>query len=122
MFLILSFASAVAASMILLLFGIRWYSEFIFSHLVEAKHRDAEIIIATGCAPQVWDKRLAAQIGGARFAKRHAMRRIRKVKAYFERTPLVDSEHARDVLVSGLEMVQQDWKGRGWDEISASGH
>lgn len=101
--------------------GIVAYSELLLRLLVERKHRDTEMITETDLAPPDWPRRISFRvlgfIGGKPAKKRMAMQRINRLISYFQRTPLVDDEDTRRLIVSQLTNARKLWKQRNWDEI-----
>ena len=93
------------------------YSEKILSALVERKHRDAEAILSTGIVPPQWAKKGINYFVGDRISKSIVIRRLDKVIKYFQHSPLVESDDAREILVGRLRSIQESWRKMNWKEM-----
>ena len=95
------------------------YTMKIASLVIEQKHRDAEEILNTGLVPLRWLKKGTV----SRFLlisvtpKHIALRRLQKIINYFQRSPLVEDEESREILLSRLEAVKKAWQESDWQEI-----
>jgi hypothetical protein len=94
-----------------------FYSEKITHLLVERKHRDAESILASGCAPSEWKKHILVSIGGDSLAKLFVLKKLQRIVHYFERTRLVDDEKTRESIVSQLTGIHNHWADMSREEI-----
>ncbi len=93
------------------------YSEKVITTLVEQKHRDAEVILSTGIVPPKWAKRGINSFVGEGISKSIVMRRLDKVIKYFQHSPLVESDDAREILVGRLRGIQESWQKMNWKEM-----
>ncbi len=98
---------------------------------VDRRHRAAEEILDSGCAPRAWVEMLGSRFPGIgagdvvpgreRALKRRLLRELRSLEKYFERSPLVDTEETRRVLVAELREVRQKWQAAAVTELIAPG-
>ena len=93
------------------------YSEKILSTMVEKKHRDAEAILTTGIVPPNWAKRSIYYFVGEGISKSITLRRLNRVIKYFQRTPLIESDDAREILVGRLRGIETSWRKMNWKEM-----
>ncbi len=90
-------------------------------------HESAEYIVEHHSVPPAWQAKLGKRLKGLRLegaeprsrAKRACLRQLGKLIKHFQRTSLVVDEEARDILVSELERVDEEWRSRGWGEMCA---
>ena len=99
----------VGIMMIILFISIKYYSFLMFQLLVERKHRDAEYLIETGLIPFEWKRKKIIRYGGNYLRKKYVLRRIKKLIIYFKRSPLVDSEESRTILLNKLQAILSEW-------------
>jgi hypothetical protein len=102
--------------LVLFFWFILGYSNRMVRLLVESRHRDAEFILSSRMPPPDWKSRLLVRFGPAA-AKWYALRRVKIITNYFQRTPFVDSEEVRRAAVDDLEAVRKEWRGKTWNEI-----
>ena len=103
------FSLFVGIMMIILFISIKYYSFLMFQLLVERKHRDAEYLIETGLIPFEWKRKKIIRYGGNYLRKKYVLRRIKKLIMYFKRSPLVDSEESRTILLNKLQAILSEW-------------
>ena len=103
------FSLFVGIMMIILFLSIKFYSFLMFQLLVEKKHRDAEYLIETGLIPFEWKRKKIIRYGGNYLRKKYVLRRIKKLIMYFKRSPLVDSEESRTILLNKLRAILSEW-------------
>ena len=103
------FSLFVGIMMIILFISIKYYSFLMFQLLVERKHRDAEYLIETGLIPFEWKRKKIIRYGGNYLRKKYVLRRIKKLIMYFKRSPLVDSEESRTILLNKLRAILSEW-------------
>ncbi len=103
------FSLFVGIMMIILFISIKYYSFLMFQFLVERKHRDAEYLIETGLIPFEWKRKKIIRYGGNYLRKKYVLRRIKKLIMYFKRSPLVDSEESRTILLNKLQAILSEW-------------
>jgi hypothetical protein len=82
---------------------------------VDRRHRAAEQILETGRPPQAWLEGLPPS--SPERARRRLLRELRRLQKYFERSPLVDTEETRHVLVGQLKEVGDKWKAAPAAEV-----
>ena len=99
------FSLFVGIMMIILFISIKYYSFLMFQLLVERKHRDAEYLIETGLIPFEWKRKKIIRYGGNYLRKKYVLRRLKKLIMYFKRSPLVDSEESRTILLNKLQAI-----------------
>ena len=103
------FSLFIGIMMIILFISIKYYSFLMFQLLVERKHRDAEYLIETGLIPFEWKRKKIIRYGGNYLRKKYVLRRIKKLIMYFKRSPLVDSEESRTILLNKLQAILSEW-------------
>ncbi len=96
---------------------------------VDRRHRAAEELLESGRAPRAWIEMLAKRFPGIgsgevapgreRALKRRLLSELRRIEKYFERSPLVDTEETRTVLVAELRALGQKWKAAPVGELIA---
>lgn len=106
---LLVFSLFVGIMMIILFILIKYYSFLMFQLLVERKHRDAEYLIETGLIPFELKRKKIIRYGGNYLRKKYVLRRIKKLIMYFKRSPLVDSEESRTILLNKLQAILSEW-------------
>ena len=98
---------------------------------ISQRHMAVEQILNTGRAPQEWTQALQTRVAQA--ANNHAgERRLRRAKAkakketvaklqslanYFKRSPCVDSEETRQILLNDLLELMTRWRQSAWEDI-----
>jgi hypothetical protein len=94
---------------------------------------DAEYIIEHTAVPPAWRDELAKKHAGLRpgcsdasrkerhqaLAKRACLRRLDKLITFSRKTSVVADEEAREILVSELVRVDEEWRSRSWEEMTA---
>lgn len=103
------FSLFIGIMMIILFISIKYYSFLMFQLLVERKHRDAEYLIETGLIPFEWKRKKIIRYGGNYLRKKYVLRRIKKLIMYFKRSPLIDSEESRTILLNKLQAILSEW-------------
>jgi len=93
------------------------YSQKAVSRLVETKHRAAEEILKTGIAPHKWGKKGLTRLLNLGLPKLIAVWKLERIISYFQYTPLVEDEDTRELLLSRLRKIRDDWKSKEWKEI-----
>lgn len=110
----------VAAAVLLLVVRllIVSYSNMLVKVFVDDRHEDADTILQTGMMPTRW---LVTQGRVPRLkrpvSRRTALRRLRKIIAYFEQTRLVGTDEERAVKVSRLRAVYAAWENSSQAEL-----
>jgi hypothetical protein len=98
---------------------------------IQHVHESAEYIVEHHSVPLAWQAKLGKRLRGLRSegaeagrrerhrarAKRACLRQLGKLIKHFQRTSLVVDEEARDILVSELARVDEEWRSRSWDEM-----
>jgi hypothetical protein len=98
---------------------------------IQHVHESAEYIVEHHSVPLAWQAKLAKRSRGLRpegaeprlrerhcaRAKRACLRQLGKLIKHFQRTSLVVDEEARDILVSELTLVDEEWRSRSWVEM-----
>ena len=103
------FSLFVGIMMIILFISIKYYSFLMFQLLVERQHRDAEYLIETGLIPFEWKRKKIIRYGGNYLRKKYVLRRIKKLIMYCKRSPLIDSEESRTILLNKLQAILSEW-------------
>ena len=78
---------------------------------VNALHQEIETILETERIPEAWlDPRPVDDRRWARRQQRRALRRLRKVRAYIERTPSISDVESREYILSELDRIRDLWQ------------
>ena len=78
---------------------------------VNALHHAIETILETEQIPEAWlDPRPAADHRWTQKQQRRALRRLRKVRAYIERTPSISDVESREYILSELDRIRDQWR------------
>lgn len=83
---------------------------------VDRHHRTTEVLLETRGVPEQWRhevRRRFPVIGDDRTerrARRFLIRRLDRLARYFERTPLVDSEETRRLIIDQLVEIAEEWE------------
>jgi uncharacterized membrane protein YcjF (UPF0283 family) len=99
---------------------------------IQQLHAGAEYIVEHHSVPPAWQAKLGKRLRGLGIpetasgraaahrsrAKRACLRQLVKLIKHFQRTSLVVDEEARDILVSELVRVNEEWRSRGWEEMT----
>ena len=93
------------------------YTEKAVSFLVVSKHRDAEMIMDSGIAPPKWNRLGPFRFGPPALARYRALRRMSRIVKYFEHTPMVEDEEVRELILTKLRTIRDDWRGKDWRGI-----
>jgi len=93
------------------------YSEKVIIAMVEKKHRDAEAILATCIVPLKWGKGGVHSFVGEEISKFIVIRQLEKLIKYFQHSPLVEGDDAREMLVGRLQGVRDSWYKMNWKDI-----
>lgn len=93
------------------------YSEKVITAMVEQKHRDAEVILATGIVPLKWGNGRFHSFVSEDISKFFVIRRLEKLIKYFQHSPLVDSDDAREMLVGRLQNIRDSWCKMNWKDM-----
>jgi len=94
---------------------------------------DAEYVVACHAVPPAWQERLRKSLRGLRSdcadprlkarhqarARRWCLRELERLLSFAKKTSIVADEEARQVFVSELSRVHEEWRGRSWDEMCA---
>ena len=75
------------------------------------------MILSSGIAPPKWNRLGLIRLGAGGFVKYRAMWKMGRIINYFEHTPMVENDEARELIVSRLKGVRSEWKGMNWEEI-----
>ena len=100
---------------------------------IQHVHESAEYIVEHHSVPPAWQAKLGKRLKGLQHdsaeprlrerhrarAKRACLRQLDKLIKHFKRTSLVVDEEARDILVSELSRVDEEWRGRSWEQMCA---
>jgi len=116
-YLLLFFLGVIAFIFLLYKFMI-FISETMIRLLVDRKNQDAEVIMYSGHAPPEWGKKGLARLGIDRLSKAIAMRRLNRVIKDIKKSPLVENEEGRTIVMDKLNEVRKKWKSMPWREIS----
>jgi len=116
MYFLLLLAGMVAFIFLLYKF-ILGYSQKTVSRLVEKKHRAAEVILNTGIAPHKWGEKGLTRVLNRSLSKFIVVWKLERIISYFQHTPLVEDEDTRELLLSKLRKIRDDWKRKEWKEI-----
>lgn len=96
---------------------------------------DTEYVVEHHAIPPAWLAKLQENLRGLRSdgagsrlrarhqarAVRRCLRRLDRLIAFSRKTSIVTDEEAREVLVSELMKVDEEWRSRGWEGLSAPG-
>lgn len=78
---------------------------------VNALHHTIETILETERIPEAWlDPRPANDRRAAQRQLRRALRRLRKTRAYIERTPSISDVESREYILSELDRIRDQWR------------
>ena len=78
---------------------------------VNALHQEIETILETERIPETWlDPRPANDCRAAQRQLRRALRRLRKTRAYIERTPSISDVESREYILSELDRIRDQWR------------
>ena len=73
---------------------------------VNALHQEIETILETERIPEAW---LDPRPANDRRQLRRALRRLRKTRAYIERTPSISDVESREYILSELDRIRDQW-------------
>ncbi len=73
---------------------------------VNALHQEIETILETERIPEAW---LDPHPANDRRQLRRALRRLRKTRAYIERTPSISDVESREYILSELDRIRDQW-------------
>jgi hypothetical protein len=76
---------------------------------VNARHRAAESILDSTQVPEDWVEEAVRKGRSGERARRFFLRRLRVLRRYFERSPLVDGEDTRRILLEALDEARDAW-------------
>jgi hypothetical protein len=96
------------------------YAEKILHLMTNNRHNDSDFLINTGLAPETWKKRPVFRIGllfSEKTAHALAMKRVDALSNYFTRTPLVNSEESRKVILKQFSELKEKWSKSSWEEL-----
>jgi hypothetical protein len=96
---------------------------------------DTEYIVEHHAVPPAWLAKLHENLLGLRpdgaeprtlarhqaRARRFCLCRLDRLIAFSRKTSIVADEEARQILVSELMKVDEEWRSRSWEELSAPG-
>ena len=78
---------------------------------VNALHQEIETILETERIPEAWlDPRPDDDPRWAPRQQRRALRRLRKTRAYIERTPSISDIESREYILSELDRIRDQWR------------
>ena len=78
---------------------------------VNALHHTIETILETERIPEAWlDPHPANDRRAAQRQLRRALRRLRKTRAYIERTPSISDVESREYILSELDRIRDQWQ------------
>jgi len=81
---------------------------------INALHRAAEIILDTERIPAAWLEPAPTAPDRVRRwelrQKRRAVRRIRKLRTYMQRTPCISDVESREFLMTELDRIRDQWR------------
>lgn len=81
---------------------------------INALHQAAELILETERIPDVWLEPLPSDASRVRRweqrQQRRAVRRIRKVRTYMERTPAISDVESREHVMTELDRIRNQWR------------
>ncbi len=78
---------------------------------VNALHHTIETILETEQIPEAWlDPGPANDRRAAQRQLRRALRRLRKARAYIERTPSISDVESREYILSELDRIRDQWR------------
>ena len=121
MYLLWTLIGCIAVFLLFRLFIVS-YATMLTKRFVEDRHEDADVILETGFLPGRW-----LVIGRRRprmrkrFTKRKAMKKLRAIISYFERTPMVADDEARATMLERLEAVSSAWQTASLAELRPPG-
>ncbi len=73
---------------------------------VNALHQEIETILETERIPEAW---LDPRPANDQRQLRRALRRLRKTRAYIERTPSISDVESREYILSELDRIRDQW-------------
>ncbi len=93
---------------------------------INAMHRAAEVILDTERIPAEWLEHAPAAPDRLRRwelrQKRRAIRRIRKLHTYMQRTPCISDVESREFLMAELDRIRGQWLTSAPDVIVPTPH
>ncbi len=78
---------------------------------VNALHQEIETILETERIPEAW---LDPRPANDQRQLRRALRRLRKTRAYIERTPSISDVESREYILSELDRIRDQWQVGEW--------
>jgi len=92
---------------------------------------DAEFVVDHHAVPPSWLEKLRKNLRGLRpdctdpqLSARHrvrarqaCLRELERLLSFARKTSIVADEESRQVFVSELEKVREEWRARGWEEM-----
>lgn len=83
-------------------------------------HRSAEFISKTGKLPPFWFNKKRYRYFSSLILKFLALRKLKKIIAYFSRSPVAADDEARKIVVPRLTEVYNDWVDREWESMKGN--
>lgn len=83
---------------------------------IEMTHRSAEYIINTGTVPPFWYKNGKPK-GTPIFEKLKCLKKTRKLIEYFKNSTVSGDETSREIIVSKLTEIYNQWTDKEWEEL-----
>ena len=84
---------------------------------VNARHRAAEAILNGSQVPEDWVTEAMRRGKSGERGRRFLLRRLKMLRRYFERSPLVDGEDTRRILLEALDEARDVWAEEPADEL-----
>jgi hypothetical protein len=113
---IIAFLVFVALFTILFRFTTRTVGNRV-GRFVNARHHAAESILDNSQVPEDWVEEAISKGKSAERARRFLLKRLSALRRYFERSPLVDGEDTRRILLDALDEARDIWAQTSADEL-----
>jgi hypothetical protein len=84
---------------------------------VNSRHHAAESILEDSGVPEDWVEEALRKGRTGERARRFLLGRLRTLRRYFERSPLVDGEDTRRILLQALDEAREEWSEAAPDEL-----
>jgi len=106
------------------------FASYLTKRMVESRFRAAEVLLKENKLPDGWMRRAVGAEGvpgtlsasEEERARRMLLKLLDGLTRYFETSPLFDTRETRELMVSKLDRVYDDWKERPVREILQRPH
>lgn len=106
----------MAASAVIIMKMTFWMISNLGHKYIEMTHKSAEYIINTGAVPPFWFKNKRSKENPF-MAKLRCLKKTRKLIDYFKNNTISGDETTREIIVSKLTEIYNQWTEKEWEEL-----